>query len=381
MSDNPRSSDEQGAVVRSPVNEESTTEIVRYSPDDRLSLLDLVRVLLNQRYTVLFSTLGFAALAVLLLIIAYSPTYTSEASFTPEKARQRSEGTLQAVAGRFGVDVSSDGSFRSPEFYVEFIDSREILSPLLTDTFTIRQLQGGDTTEVSGTILEILEVEGANEAARREQGLSWLRGAINAESWRGPDVVRISVTTRWSDLSKSIASRLLEQINTFNLETRRSQASAERKFIEERLTHVQKELRAAEERLKRFLEQNRQFQNSPDLMFEHERLQRQVTMQQQVYTSLRQSFEEARISEVRNTPMITVLEPAEEPVRRDPRGLKRRGVLGLVFGFVVGVFLAFGREFVTKSGPDESEYYRVFRDTWKETIRDLQQFASRLGVR
>jgi len=95
-------------------------------------------------------------------------------------------------------------------------------------------------------------------------------------------------------------------------DTRQSQAAAERGFTEERMAEAQEELRAAENELQRFLQNNRQFQNSPELVFQHDRLQRRVAMRQQVYTSLVQSYEQARIDEVPNTPVITVVEYAEE---------------------------------------------------------------------
>jgi uncharacterized protein involved in exopolysaccharide biosynthesis len=51
-----------------------------------------------------------------------------------------------------------------------------------------------------------------------------------------------------------------------------------------------------------FLQANRQWANSPDLTFQHDRLERDIALRQQVYTTLVQSFEQARISEVRDTP-------------------------------------------------------------------------------
>ena len=70
----------------------------------------------------------------------------------------------------------------------------------------------------------------------------------------------------------------------------------------------------------------------PELNFQQERLQRQVQLQQQLYTTLSQSFEQAKIEEVRDTPVITVVEPPEAPVRPDPRGLVRNAFLTIILG-------------------------------------------------
>lgn len=351
------------------------TEVVRYAPDDEISILELLSVLLKYRYSILISTVVVAVLAAAHLLLTFSPTYTSEASFIPQEVSQAGMSGLQAVAGRFGVDIlSSGGGARSLQFYEDILDSREILGPILEDTFSVSIGDGGrDGPGGRGTILEILDVEIEDGALRREKGIEWLREAISAEAVPRTGLVRFSVATPSPDLSAAIARRLLERVNDFNLETRQTQAAAERQFIEERMAEVEEELQAAEGELRRFLEANRQFQNSPDLVFEHQRFQWQVNNRQQLYTSLAQSYEQARISEVRNTPVITVVEPPEEPVQRDPRGLKLRGLLGLALGAVIGIALAFGREFTRERPEDGSGAYRKLHAMWRDMVDDLRR--------
>jgi len=47
------------------------------------------------------------------------------------------------------------------------------------------------------------------------------------------------------------------------------------------------------------LERNRRYQNSPELTFRYERLQRQVSLRQQVFISLSESLKEETAEEVR----------------------------------------------------------------------------------
>ena len=86
---------------------------------------------------------------------------------------------------------------------------------------------------------------------------------------------------------------------------------------------------------------NRQFTSSPDLTFQRDRLQRDVTLKQQVFTSLTQSYEEVRIREVRDTPVITVIETPSVPTLPEPRGRLVRVLFGLIFGALFGAFIAF----------------------------------------
>jgi uncharacterized protein involved in exopolysaccharide biosynthesis len=95
------------------------------------------------------------------------------------------------------------------------------------------------------------------------------------------------------------------------------------------LIEARERLVAAEGRLETFLTANRQLA-SPQLVVERDRVQRDVVMQQQVVTTLMQSREEARLREVRDTPVILVLESPRVPIERDPRHTVVRAALGAI---------------------------------------------------
>jgi uncharacterized protein involved in exopolysaccharide biosynthesis len=144
-------------------------------------------------------------------------------------------------------------------------------------------------------------------------------------------------------VSFEVANRLLEGVNKFNLVTRQSQAGEERRFTEERLTAARASLRVAEDRLERFLRANRQL-GSPGLIFERDRLQREVTLQQQVVVGLAQAHEDARIREVRDTPVITVIERPTLAAEPDPRGRLVILMSGTLIAFFVGILAALMRD-------------------------------------
>ncbi len=171
---------------------------------------------------------------------------------------------------------------------------------------------------------------------------------------------------------------MVQLVNEFNLRTRQSQAAAERRFIEHRVEQVRSEFRAAEDDLQNFLQNNRAFQNSPELLFQHDRLQREVSMQQQVFTNLMQSYEQARIAEVRNTPVITVVEKAEVPVMSDRGGLRIRILIGAFLGLLLGSFTAFFREYARRKQERQSSDLDEISELWEEAKQDLRRLAHRL---
>ena len=73
----------------------------------------------------------------------------------------------------------------------------------------------------------------------------------------------------------------------------------------------------------------------------HDGLQREVMLRQSVLTTLVQSYEQARISEVRDTPVITVLYTPFVPAGPDDLRLELVVALGLLAGGMAGIIFAF----------------------------------------
>jgi uncharacterized protein involved in exopolysaccharide biosynthesis len=138
-----------------------------------------------------------------------------------------------------------------------------------------------------------------------------------------------------------LADRLVSGVGRFNVERRKSQAAAERQFVDGLAAEAERDLRTAEDGLQSFLQRNREMGGSPQLVFERDRLQREVALRQQVYTSLLQNREEARIREVRDTPVITVLEDPRLPVVAEPRKTVLKALLGGFGGVLLGMLITF----------------------------------------
>ena len=173
-------------------------------------------------------------------------------------------------------------------------------------------------------------------------------------------VVTVAVEAPAADLAEQLVRYALDLVNAFNLRTRQTRATAEREFVEARASEAQGELREAENRLQGFLTTNRNFDNAPQLQFQHDRLQRDVGMRQDVYTKLVQAYEQARIDEVRNTPVITIVEAPIRPVRPDSRRLALKAVLALFIGGILGVLIALFRQALVRTSDESPDQYAEF---------------------
>jgi uncharacterized protein involved in exopolysaccharide biosynthesis len=286
----------------------------------------------------------------------------------------RNASGLSALASQFGIGVTTGEPAQSPQFYAELLTSRELMGRLVADTFAV-----ADGTR--GTLADLLAIRDDDPAKRREQTLATLAGRISTSVTRETGMVRLQVRTPWPDLSAAVADRLIALVNEFNLETRRSSAASVVRFVEEWLKDAEASLRSAEGEFRDFLEANRQFERSPQLVFENDRLQRLVAQRQQIYTDLQQSLENARIMQVRDTPVITVVERPEAPVYPDSRGVVLRVLLGLAIGAVAGIVIGLVREGIRNAAAGDDPEYQKLRDTWGQAVGDLQRGRRRPGGR
>jgi uncharacterized protein involved in exopolysaccharide biosynthesis len=329
-----------------------------------VSLLGLLNVLLRHR-GLIASTAVLAALLVGVLILIVPRTFTAESGLTPQSRRPTS--SLLGVAAQFGLVLPGADAAQSPAFYADFLTSRPVLGAVVDTRFEYPS----NTGLVRGTLVDIYRSKGPTEALRRDAAIRRLGESIQATTVQKTGVIQLSVTARNPVLALEINRRLIELLNQFNLETRQSQAAAERRFTERRLGEVRQDLRGAEDRLQQFLQRNRDYRNSPDLSFQQDRLQREVLLQQQLFTTLAEAYEQAKIEEVRDTPVITVVEAPEAPVRPDPRGLIWKTLLSLGLGAALGAAVAIGRAYAANTRSFQAPELREFEQLRRQTLEDL----------
>jgi uncharacterized protein involved in exopolysaccharide biosynthesis len=304
-----------------------------------VSIAWIMAVLLLWRRTIVVTT-AICIVAALAIAFLRPITYTTNFSFVPEVAPDQGSSGLAGLAGQLGVNLGSVGSpTQSPQFYADLMNTHQLLAPIANDSFQLSR----PTAHVE-KLSQFLGVAGSNPAIVTDKTVQILRDKVLAASVaaRTTGVVDVRVRTTSPEVSLGIAQRVIDGLNQFNLSTRQSQAAAERRFVEDRLNAARASLRAAEDALQEFLQSNRVV--GVDLSFQRDRLQREVALRQQLVLGLSQQYEEARIREVRDTPVITVIERPILPVLPDPRGRATTVILGMLAGLFFGIVTALARE-------------------------------------
>lgn len=346
------------------------------SSSDEISLIEIMTAVLRSWRAVLLLPLLFAFLAGA-MALRQKRSYVATASFIPQTAENRNVGGAAALAQQFGVSLGTDRPGHSPAFYVDLLESATILRRAVESQYEVPSKTNQAKT---ATLVEYWKLNVANAPVPPwRSALERLRGAVAASVIRETGVVEIRVSADDPFLAEQITERLLELLNEYNLEMRQGRAKEEARFISGRLTEIQNELTAAENALEAFLSQNRNFRNSPQLTFEHDRLQRQVLMRQEVYASLLRAQEQARFDGVRDTPLLTIIDYPAGTASPASRGVVLRILMGFMLGFLLAVALASVREAARRGRQTNDPYFRELEDSVRRLLNDLRHPRRWLG--
>ena len=332
-----------------------------------VSLLRIVNIALRHRALVLLT--AAAVVAAVAVATRLAPrTYSATAQFMPQSRRGGSN--LSGLAAQFGVTLPGGEGGESGQFYAGLIGSRDVVRQVAAGVYEGGGIDGQPRRRAP--LSDWLEVRTPDARLRQTATEAQLRTLVSARVAAGTPVVSLRVRTSDPAVAQQIADRMLAALDEFNRGRRQSQAAAEREFTGRRLDQARAELRDAETRLQRFLDANRGFGEASALRVEQDRLSREVALRQQLYGAIAQSYEQARIEEVRDTPVLTVIERTDVPVHPDPQYLPIKLAVGGVLGLFLGLLFAVARDYLARGGEDPADARGEFSALRREMAADLR---------
>jgi uncharacterized protein involved in exopolysaccharide biosynthesis len=323
-----------------------------------LSLISVIVVLARRRRLIL-GIIAATVVCVALITIFRNRTYSADGSFACKSAN---EGQLASgIAAGLGLALGNTGGMQSPQYYAALVQSRVILGAVADSTYIVPTKDGFK----SMTLVQAYRNAGDSPDRARDRAIKHLQDIVSASLSSTTGIITVTVTERTAALASHITRVILDRLNEFNLRERQIQAGNERVFTEQRLTDALAELHVAENNLAAFQTENRDFERSPRLKLESQRLTRIVSTKQQVYTSLSQDYEQARLNELRDTPLIITIDVPHPPSLPDPRGLMRNVILAFLVSAAFGVLIAVLAEYVDVIRNTESAELRELATVWR----------------
>jgi len=357
--------------------------------EDEVSLLDILLVLARNRALILRTVLVFALLGVTYSLLA-SEEYTSSAKVVREA--QTEGGGLSLPGGispgmlsGLGINLGGATSGLTPAAFPDVLQSREVRLAVVRDTFRFPDVERPMTfveyvnrppgplglflkytLKLPFTLKKALSeaVSGPPVPAgttatgepvipseEEDKALEVIAEKVSATVDEETGLMTIAVTAGGPQLAANLTKSFVSHLTTRVREIRTQKVGERLQFVKQRFQEAEQELEVAEDRLAQFLERN-QNPTTATLQFRRDRLQRQVSFKEQLYSELQSQLTQARLDLQRRQPVVTVVEQPVPPIERSAPQRTLIVLFSLILGGFIGVAGAFAKTFVENTEQD-----------------------------
>ena len=189
-----------------------------------------------------------------------------------------------------------------------------------------------------------------------------------------------TITTRAIEpkLAVDIAYVVLKELQEFTDYFNKIDLNRTEEFIEQRLKVIQDEYTILEDKMKIFLETNRQI-NSPALLIQKERIDRDLAIYKGLYTTLYQNLEQVKIQkEYEMSPTIQILDhpiPPLSPIFLNVSYFKTLSpivILGfMLIGFGFGIIFSLIKGYLNIIDKKEKQVFEEFKNVSIKSIKSI----------
>jgi len=296
------------------------------------------------------------------------PLYISSATILLPENKPSLSG-LAGLASQFGVAVpqGADMDLSSPSLFPELVKSR---------MFSERMMEKSFYTERYEKELPLISILTYGESISSDKDeIKILSKAIsifqNMVSFRNEGSFSImSVESDDPKFARDVNNEVLAELQSLNYFFKSRNVNDKINFIENRIRAVEGDLTKSEQNLKSFLENNRQI-ISPALQLEQERFNREVDIQKNIYLTLKQQLELAKIEEIQEASVVQVLDKPQIPLDPYNKNIVLSVLLAGVLGILLGVLFSFIRAYSNNADGKERKKLRRAKYLLKKKGKDI----------
>ncbi len=277
-----------------------------FQSDIEINPVEFIRLLKKNSRLITAIVIGVMVLAAGVMVLTPN-RYRSHASILPSGSRDRLSG-LMDIAGQFGVGGSASADENSSALYPSILRSDLVRDGILKKRYEITS--GGDHRAI-----ELPEYFATDDPTELRSALSKIT-SVSEDKKLG--IIRLAVETTDPQLSQTVLSEYLTQLEAYLRFKRRSQARENETYLADQRVLRSIELTQAEDSLQQFLKVNRNWNTSsdPQLQTELARLRREAELQAKTYLLLSQQLELARLEVQKDIPIVRVLDEPSLPTKK-----------------------------------------------------------------
>ena len=344
--------------------------------EEEIDLLELALKVWAERRWIL-KCCGYAVIVGLVIAFSIPKEYTATATIAPELSDGKNGGGLSSLAAMAGLNINTPSGADAiyPDLYPDIVSS----TPFITGLFNIpvKDLKG----EIDTTLYRYLdehqcshwwsviisapfkffgwtaslfrdEEENGNEGGLnpfhltkdQSQIAKELSERISVSVDKKTGLTTLSVTVQDARIAACLTDSVMYRLQDYVTDYRTNKARQFFEFQKGLFERKKKEYEIAQENYAKFADANKNI-ILQSYRAEQVRLENEMNLAYQVYTSVAQQLQmaEAKVQEI--TPVYTVVEPATIPIRAS-KPSKAMILIGIVFltGVVCVGWILFGRD-------------------------------------
>lgn len=335
-----------------------------------IHVVDLLNVVLRRRWLIA-SGVFLVVLLVGVVSKKMTPTFTTSAKFLPSKDPDLSSRMTDYVGAN---DIGSFEKNATSPFYLELLRSKTFLERVVTRKFRSTRL-GGETD-----LIGFWEVEGDSAGQRLAKATETLSKTLTSKMDARTGILTVTFSASEPALAADVLNAVLDELVTYSQEVRGLRTKQNREFIEKQLAESQKRLSEAENHFAEFSRRNVRVVGLPEVEAERDKVKRVVTIQEEVYLTLRKQLELARIEEQEKRTSIEVIDRAVPPIKKSAPSVRKNVMLAAFVAMVLFVGLAFLLEWsssIDLSDGRNRELVEHLRTLRGELVRPWRIFRKR----
>ena len=332
----------------------------KHTQEEEIDLLELALKVWAERRWIL-KCCGYAVIVGLVIAFSIPKEYTTSVMIAPEASDNKGGGlsSLASLAG-INLDIVSSTPFVTGLFDVPVRDMDGEINTTLYDYMDEYQrmpwwsyIISAPFKALSWTISlfkeseeEVDKLDPFQLTKEQTDIVKALSDHIGVSVDKKTGVTTISVTMQDPRISACLTDTVVNRLQSYIIDYRTNKARKDFHFQEKLFERKKKEYEQAQENYAKFADANKNI-ILQSYRAEQVRLENEMNLAYQVYTSVAQQLQmaEAKVQEI--TPVYTVVEPATIPVKASKPN-KVMILLGVVFlvGIVCVSWILLGRRFI-----------------------------------
>ena len=324
-----------------------------------LDIFSLWAILRLKKIFIIKRTSAISVLFLVYSLIA-TPFYESKISLYPAGTLAETgsafNNSLQGIAESFGLGgISSGQTFNIPDI----INSQRLKKAVVMNQWENEKFSEQKTLikyweldkikwySIKPIVIKMIPFFSDDSDPEKSQlfkGMEQLGDLITVEE-SGTGLIEVSVLMEEPQLAADIANYISDFVKDFVSYEQGKEAKRNLEFIKNQLINSKDDLEYSEKELTQFKEKFSYTNPSLDEM--RGRLERNIESNLQVYITLRQQYELAKIEEARDLLMVTILDEAEAPVLKKKPQRKLIVIGGIITGFFLSTLWAFFTSVIT----------------------------------